>query len=62
MEERGFSEVELRAMLEDAISIERGSRPGRWVVRTRHANRSRTVILETEPDSRTVAVVTAWPG
>jgi hypothetical protein len=27
MEERGFSEVELRAMLEDAISIERGSRP-----------------------------------
>lgn len=32
MEERGFSEVELRAMLDDARELVPAQRPGRWTV------------------------------
>lgn len=39
MEERGFSEVELRTMLENATDLLPATRAGRWLVRTRHGGR-----------------------
>jgi hypothetical protein len=62
MEERGFSEVELRSMIERAVRVEPGRGRGRWVVRTRHAGRPWTVVVEPDTELRIVAVVTAYPG
>jgi len=60
MEERGFSEVELRAMLEEATEISRASRPGRWLVQTRHAGYRWTVVLEPDEIDESLVVVTAY--
>lgn len=46
MEERGFSEVELRAMLEGATELLPSKRPGRWLVRAQHAGMPWIVIVE----------------
>jgi len=61
MEERGFSETELRAMLEDASALEPSRRPGRWIVRSQLADRPWVVIVEPDPDERMLMVVTAYP-
>jgi hypothetical protein len=37
MEDRGFSEVELRTMLEHTSRLEPDHVPGRWLAFTRHA-------------------------
>lgn len=60
MEERGFSEVELRAMLENATELFPATRPGRWLVRTRHAGRPWVVVLEPDEADKLLFVVTAY--
>ena len=50
MEERGFSEVELRAMLDDATRFH-----------TRHAGRAWRVVVEPDTDEKTLVIVTAYP-
>ncbi len=60
MEERGFSEVELRAMLDDAVDITPASRLNRWIVQTRHRGRPWTVVLEPDLDEEVIFVVTAY--
>lgn len=61
MEDRTFSEVDLRAMLHDAT----GHRPdvvdGRWVIETRHAGAPWEVVVEPDPDDKTLVAVTAYP-
>ena len=49
MEERGFSEVELRAMLEDATSLSPARRKGRWSAHTHFQGLPWVVVLE--PDA-----------
>ncbi|MQA92647.1 MAG: hypothetical protein GEU90_20900 [Gemmatimonas sp.] len=45
MEDRDFSEVELRGMFEDAAAYREDVQQGRWVVETRHRARRWEVIV-----------------
>jgi hypothetical protein len=60
MEERAFSELELRAMLDDAREFTQGARRGRWIVQTRYAGQPWTVVLEPDQDEQVIYVVTAY--
>jgi hypothetical protein len=60
MEERRFSEVELRTMLDDATGLAPGAKLGRWIVTTRHGQRPWTIVLEPDFDGRAIFVVTAY--
>jgi hypothetical protein len=61
MEQRAFSEVELRTMLDDSSEITRARRPGRWIVWTRHQGESWAVVVEPDEEARILIVVTAYP-
>lgn len=61
MEDRGFSETDLRAMLQDASAIRPDIAPGRWVVETRFAGSEWEVIVEPDKDERLLVAVTAYP-
>ncbi len=61
MEERGFSEVELRAMLDDATELLPASKPpGRWIAHTSYAGRPWAVVVEPDGDEQLTYVVTAY--
>jgi hypothetical protein len=61
MEDRDFTEVDLRTMLEGAKTYREDVVEGRWVIETRHSSRSWEVIVEPDPEERIVVVVTAYP-
>jgi hypothetical protein len=61
MVDRGFSEIDLRLMMENAIGIvEDEVAPGRWIVETRHAGEQWHVIVEPDFGDQVVVVVTAY--
>ena len=60
MEERQFSEVELRTMLTDATRVVSARHPGRFLVTTRHGGAPWVVVLEPDADERLLFVVTAF--
>jgi hypothetical protein len=60
MEDRGFSEVELREMLEDAGAYRLDVIDGRWVIETRHRKTSWEVIVEPDSNVERLIVVTAY--
>ena len=60
MEERGFSEIELRAMIQRAHGYSRQIVQGRWVLHTRHSGQAREVIVEPDTNRRRLVVVTAY--
>ena len=61
MLDRGFSELDLRTMLEHS----RGYRPdiieGRWVIVTLHRKRTWEVVVEPDFDAKRLVVITAYP-
>jgi len=59
MVDRGFSETDLREMLDSAISFHADPEPGRWVVETRLG--ARHVIVEPDEFERLLIVITAFP-
>jgi len=61
MVDRGFTEVELRDMLERAVSLRRDIVPERWVVGTRHRRRRWEVIVEPDHEAQRLVVITAYP-
>ena len=61
-EERAFSDVELRTMIEQTSAIEPSRRPGRFLLRTRHGGHAWVVVVEPDYDDRLVFVVTAYPS
>jgi len=61
MEERGFSELELRGMLESATAFRASGAPGRWLIETRHRDSEWAVIVEPDAVDRILVVVTAYP-
>lgn len=61
MEDRGFNEVDLRAMLEASSNCQRDIVEGRWVIETRHAGRVWEVIVEPDSALSLLVVVTAFP-
>jgi len=60
MEQRGVTEVEVRAMLERATEFEPSVVEGRFMIHTRRAQRPWIVILEPDADVSLLVVVTVY--
>jgi hypothetical protein len=60
MEDREFSEVELRTMLEHASRLEPDHVPGRWLVYAHHAGRPWIVLVEPDSIDEVLVVITAF--
>jgi hypothetical protein len=61
MIERGFSEVDLRSMLQVARRLHPGDGAHHWVVETVHESQPWRVIVEPDDMEQTLVVVTAYP-
>ncbi len=60
MEQRGVTEVEVRAMLERATGFEASVVEGRFMIQTRRGPGSWLVIVEPDADARLLVVVTVY--
>jgi hypothetical protein len=60
MEDRRFTEVDLRRMLERATGHRRDIVVGRWIIQTRHRRRAWEVIVEPLIFEQLVLVITAY--
>lgn len=61
MEDRGFTEVDLRQMLEDARGYREDVSEDRWIVETRHGGRRWEVIAEPDRREELLVIITAYP-
>ena len=61
MVDRDFTEVDLRTMLETAVSYRTDTVEGRWLIDTQHRRRSWHVIVEPDPIELLLVVITAYP-
>jgi hypothetical protein len=61
MVDRGFTEVELRYMLEHALRYRRDVVEGRWVIEARHKRKPWEVIVEPDIEAEMLVVITAYP-
>ena len=61
MDDRGFTEVDLRVMLDDATGFHREAVEGRFVIETRHRGRGWEVVVEPDHTELLLVVVTAYP-
>ena len=61
MEDRRFTEVDLRTMLGRATSYRADVVAERWVVATRHRRRWWEVIVEPDHRAEVLVVMTAYP-
>ncbi len=61
MEDRGFTEVDLRAMLAEAMSYHEDVVEGRWVITARLRGSDWEVIVEPDAITMQVVVITAYP-
>jgi len=60
MEQRGVTEVDVRAMLEAATAFEPSVVEGRFMIHVARNNRSWIVIVEPDVDASVLVVVTAY--
>jgi hypothetical protein len=60
MEQRGVTEVEVRAILQRATSFEKSVVEGRFMIRSRRGERPWIVIVEPDTDLQQLVVVTAY--
>ena len=60
LKKRGFTEVELRRMMEHALGYRRDHIEGRWVIETRHQRRRWAVIVEPVPEKEQLEVLTVY--
>jgi len=60
MIDRGFSELDLREMLELASGYRRDKDPNRWVIETSHRGRVWEVVVEPQAVEKLLVVVTAF--
>lgn len=60
MEDRGFTEIELREMMQAAEGYREDIVEGRWVIETRHKRKRWEVIVEPDPAVELLVVVTAY--
>lgn len=60
MEERGFTEVDLRRMLNGVRSVRPDASAGRHRAHAHYLNRAWTIVLEPDPEARVVVVITAF--
>jgi len=61
MEDRAFSEVDLRLMLEHAGGHRSDILEGRFVIEARHTGQAWEVIVEPDELRQLVVVITAYP-
>jgi hypothetical protein len=61
MVDRDFTEVDLRAMLENAEAYSADAVEGRWLIETRHGRNPWHVIVEPDPVELLLVVITAYP-
>jgi len=61
MSDRGFTETDLRTMMEQASRLREDTEPGRWVVETRLHSRYWQVIVEPDTLDKLLVVITAFP-
>ena len=61
MEDRRFTEIDLRRMLQRASGYREDVVEGRWVIETRHRGKAWEVIVEPDLEGRLLVVVTAYP-
>lgn len=61
MEDRSFTEVDLRTMLDRASGFRLDVAEGRWVVETRHGGTQWEVVVEPDLMMNLLVVVTAYP-
>lgn len=61
MEDRSFTEADLRRMLEDAHGYRPDVVEDRWVIETRYAGGPWEVIVEPDAAYKKLVVVTAYP-
>ena len=60
MGDRGFTELDLRAMLEDATQWRQAAVPGRVIIQTSHDQRRWEVVVEPDEWRKSLVVVTAY--
>jgi hypothetical protein len=60
MIERGFSEADLRQMLQDAESLVGDPEPGRWRCVTKLRGRTWIVVLDPDASQKLIVVITAF--
>lgn len=61
MEDRRFTEIDLRRMLERASGYREDVVEGRWVIETTHRRKPWEVIVEPDAERQLLVVVTAYP-
>jgi Domain of unknown function (DUF4258) len=61
MEDRDFTEIDLREMLQCPDGYRPGVIEGRWVIETRHHRASWEVIVEPDFEAKLRVVITAYP-
>ena len=61
MRDRGFTEVDLRAMFQDATGYHKDVLESRWVVETRHREAKWKVVVEPDEAELKLVAVTAFP-
>jgi hypothetical protein len=61
MEDRGFSEIDLRRMLDHASTYRREVVRGRWRIEARHRRKRWEVIVEPDWALQLLVVITAYP-
>jgi hypothetical protein len=62
MQDRDFTELDLRAMLEGASGYRKDVAPGRWIISVKRARDPWEVIVEPDESLRLLVVVTAYPA
>jgi len=62
MEDRDFTELDLRAMLEAATGYRKDIAPGRWVVEAKRGRTSWEVIVEPDQSLQILVIITAYPA
>ena len=62
MEDRRFSEVDLRHMLQRASTYRRDVVQGRWRIVTRHRRKRWEAVVEPDWAAKLLVVITAYPG
>lgn len=62
MADRGFTELDLRSMLNAATTVRRDVVHGRWIAVCRLHWRRWEVVLEPDPNLRVLVVITAYPS
>lgn len=62
MEDRDFTEVELRQMLEGAGSYRSDVVEGRWLIEARRGRERWEVVVQPDSSEKLLVVVTAYPA